>query len=399
MYRTSKEKVIAYGEGRAPVIGFVSYIDAAKPVIMRRHGWEVGDDVHDDFYDMVSQDNGKTWSEPVLSLKNYEADGGKYIHTENAAILVPGRDRLLTFTNELFHKLPLEHAQAGAEGRLRITCSRPGEMMTAKPFVTDFGVKGGICISFCHPFLDSKGRVLVPVVGHAWDGVDGDLKGLGIKLDEKGKGLEYYLSYLMIGEFDGNNDIHWKLSGKVPFDITASARGMIEPTVNELASGKLVMICRGCNGLWPEKPGRKWVTFSHDGGMTWSHAEPLAYDTGFVPESSSTGSALVRHSRTKKLYWLGNLCRAGQRPNGNMPRAPLYIAEVQEEPFVLKRETITEIDDAQPDEIADVQHSNFKVYEDRETGEFVVYLTRYSENGFKNMAWMKANHYRYRVTV
>jgi hypothetical protein len=399
MYRTSKEKVIAYRPGRAPVIGFVSYIDDKKPVILRRHGWEVGDDVHDDFYDMISHDNGKTWSEPTLSLKNFEADGGKYIHTENAAILVPQRDRLLTFTNELFHKLPLDHAQMGAPARVRITCSKPQDFMAAKPFVTDFGIKGGVLISFCHPFLDKQGRVLVPVMGCAWDGVDGDLKGLGIELDAQGKGPSYGLSWVMIGEFDGNNDIHWKLSGKVPFDISKTSRGLCEPTINQLASGKLVMVCRGSNHIWPDMPGRKWVTFSDDAGLTWTHAQPLAYDTGYVPESSSTGSALIRHSKTGKLYWLGNLCRAGQRANGNMPRAPLYIAEVQEEPFALKRETITEIDDAQPDEIADVQHSNFKVYEDRQTGEFVVYLTRYSENGFENLDWMKANHYRYRVTV
>jgi hypothetical protein len=398
MYRKSREKVIDFQPGKAPVIGFVSYVDEKLPRLIRRHGWEVGDDVHDDFYDMVSEDNGRTWSEPRASLKNFEADGGKYIHTENAAILVPGRDRLLTFTNELFHKLPLEHAQAGAQGRVRITCSRPGELEGAKPYVTDFGIKGGVFISFCHPFLDSKGRVLVPLVGHAWDGVDGDLKGLGIKLDEKGKALAYYLSWLMIGEFDGGGEIHWKLSGKVPFDVTATSRGMIEPTVNELGSGRLVMICRGCNGMWPEKAGRKWVTFSGDGGLTWGHAEPLAFDTGFVPESSSTGSALVRHSNGR-LYWLGNLCRAGVRPNGNMPRSPLYIAEVQEEPFGIKRETVTEIDDAGVDEIADVQHSNFKVYEDRETGEFVVYLTRYSEKGSAGLDWMKAGHYRYRVVV
>jgi hypothetical protein len=82
-----------------------------------------------------------------------------------------------------------------------------------------------------------------------------------------------------------------------------------------------------------------------------------------------------------------------------MPRSPLYIAEVQENPVALKRSTITAIDRAQPGEHPDTQHSNFKFYQDRETGDVVFYLTRYSERGVDDGAWLKADLYEYRVAL
>ena len=82
-----------------------------------------------------------------------------------------------------------------------------------------------------------------------------------------------------------------------------------------------------------------------------------------------------------------------------MPRSPLYIAEIQEDPVAIKRETITVIDRAGPGEHPDTQHSNFKFYQDRITGDVVVYLTRYGERGYENDTWIMADLYQYRVTM
>lgn len=399
MHVSSRNVVIRHGHERAPVVGFVGYVDPSAPTIMRRHGWEVGDDVHDDFYDLISHDNGRTWSEPVVSLKNFEADGGKYIHTENAMLLIPRANKIVTITNEIYQPLHARHHEMGHPSRVRMTYSAVQENLKATPFVSDFGLPGGLCISFCHPMLDSKGRVLVPVMTPSVQAEDGDLAALGIKIGANGLAADYGQARLVIGEPDGADGLKWRVTGKVPFQTADTSRGMLEPAIAELSDGRLVMICRGSNHMWPYKRGRKWVTFSHDGGETWSRVTPLTLDTGFVPESSSTGSALIRHSRTGRLYWIGNLCRAGQRAEGNYPRSPLYIAEVREEPFALVRESIMEIGDAYPDEGPLVQHSNFKVYEDRQTGEFVLYLTRYCERGSEGMDWMKADHYCFRVVV
>jgi hypothetical protein len=54
---------------RAPVIVFVTCIHPTKPVLLRRIGWKIADDLHDDLYDSISEDNGNTWSPPQPCLK------------------------------------------------------------------------------------------------------------------------------------------------------------------------------------------------------------------------------------------------------------------------------------------------------------------------------------------
>ena len=86
---------------------------------------------------------------------------------------------------------------------------------------------------------------------------------------------------------------------------------------------------------------------------------------------------------------MGNLCIHGKRPNGNYPRTPLVVAEVQEEPFAIRRDTITVIDQQAPGEPDRVQMSNFRYYQDREDGNLVVFVTRYAEVSAED--WMRAN--------
>ena len=49
------------------------------------------------------------------------------------------------------------------------------------------------------------------------------------------------------------------------------------------------------------------------------------------------GLSLFRSAKNGRLYWMGNLCAAGERARGNSPRSPLFIGEVQEQPFALKQ--------------------------------------------------------------
>ena len=165
-------------------------------------------------------------------------------------------------------------------------------------------------------------------------------------------------------------------------------------------SGRLFMIIRGSNEGWPDVPSYKWLSHSDDGGETWSPIVPLPCSDGTLLESSCTGSGLFRSRTNGRLYWMGNLCLNDKRARGNMPRSPLYIAEMQESPFVaLKRNTITIIDQAQPGEHPETQLSNFKFYQDRQTGDVVLYLTRYSERGVDDGKWLMADAYQYRVQM
>ncbi|MEW6750417.1 MAG: hypothetical protein AB1505_05500 [Candidatus Latescibacterota bacterium] len=153
----------------------------------------------------------------------------------------------------------------------------------------------------------------------------------------------------------------------------------------------------GFGRRWAGRPGSGWLCFSEDGARTWSAPVPLPCDRGEPLESSATGSAFFRCLRTGALYWMGNLCPEGQRPRGNYPRVPLVAAQVQEEPLALKRDTLFVIGDRQEGEPPEVQMSNFRFYQDRTSGDLVVFVTRYAERSARD--WMLADYYRYRVAM
>ena len=393
-----KKVMIRHEPARAPICGFVTYISAQEPVLLRRCGWEVGDDVHDDFYDFISRDNGQTWEPPISSLKGNPVEGGFMMFVENAAIFLPQRNRLITITDLKFEP-SLEGAHGEYSAQLHITVRDPDDEKPTEPFITDFGFKQGIYVSFCHPAADSRGRLLVPV---QWQKVDdGSIRqrGFATRPDLPDVLMDVWEVGLLIGEFGESGEITWRVGNAVPCEFEKSSRGMCEGTVMELADGRLAMVLRGSNAHWPDKPGYKWLSFSSDGGESWSEVMPLPCDDGSTLESSATGSALFRSIKNGKLHWIGNLCIHGERPNGNMPRSPLVIAEVQEEPFALRRDTITIIDQRAAHEDNQVQMSNFRFYEDRVKGDVVLYLTRYSERGTQGLDWMKADNYQYRVSI
>ena len=91
--------------------------------------------------------------------------------------------------------------------------------------------------------------------------------------------------------------------------------------------------------MFPERPGYKWVSHSDTAGEDWSEPAPLCDAAGEPIQSGSSGSALFRSERNGRLYWIGNLCLRGEKPKGNYPRTTLYVVEVREEPFALRRET------------------------------------------------------------
>jgi hypothetical protein len=431
-----KKVIVAHGPNRAPLCGFITYIDPKETVLLRRIGWEVSNDIHDDFADAVSPDNGKTWGDPRPALRSTPVKGGAIVHTENAVLYLPDRNLLVHWTNDQFQPSLTAGVDSNYSYQIRITAGEPEAFLkgkTPKPFISDYGIKQGPCVSFATPMQDSRGRLLLPVQWQKREDPKhpivlpeppsplpelpkeeiqlGPMNGRAFpkRKDMPDVFLNYVESGLLIGEFQSGNRFKWHISRTVPCEFGRSSRGMMEPTVAELPGQRLIMVVRGSNADWPEKTGYKWLTHSQDGGETWSEAVPLTFDDGEPVESSSTGSALFRSLKGGKLYWIGNLCLEGRRAYGNMPRSPLYIVEVQEDPpsprlrgtspVALKRGTATAIDRTQPGEHPNTQHSNFKFYQDRVTGEVVVFFTRYGERGYENDRWIQADLYQYRVEL
>ena len=402
MQTLDKQVLIPHEPGRAPICGFVTYISKDAPILLRRCGWEVGNDVHDDHYEVVSHDNGQAWSEPRPALRKSPVQGGYIVHTENAALYVAQRDTLILFTNDKFES-DLSNTDPNSSSCIRILAGKAtavAQGQKVEPFISNFGIKQGLCVSFCSPMVDSGGRVLVPVQWQKTD-TDGSIRrqGFPTRTDLPDVLTDVGEAALLIGEFGKDGDIHWRITQSVPIEFQKSSRGLCEGTIAELSAGRLAMILRGSNAAWPERPGYKWLSFSEDGGESWSEAVSLPCDDGGLIESSATGSAFLRSIKNGKLYWIGNLCIDGERANGNMPRSPLLISEVQEDPFALRRSTLAVIDRRAPHENPYVQHSNFKFYQDRATGDVVLYLTRYSERGYEDNAWMHSDLYQYRIRL
>ena len=77
--------------------------------------------------------------------------------------------------------------------------------------------------------------------------------------------------------------------------------------------------------------------------------------------------------------------------NVHMGNLGLQIAEVCEEKKAIKKHTVRSECDS-----PFVQLSNYRVYEDRETGEFVLFMARYQEIGEKDQT---SPSYQYRIGI
>lgn len=189
-----------------------------------------------------------------------------------------------------------------------------------------------------------------------------------------------------------NGKLEWKSSEPVKGNPARSTRGMDEPTLAQLADGRLMMILRGSNDRTPDLPAYKWVCFSSDGGFHWSEPKPWTYTTGEPFFSPSASSQLVPHSNGK-LYWLGHISATNAR--GNRPRYPVYLGEVDQKSGLLLRESLIRVDDRQTDDDEILMLYSLCAREDREDHRINLNMSRLF--AFPN-AW-RGDALLYRITV
>ena len=201
-----------------------------------------------------------------------------------------------------------------------------------------------------------------------------------------------------VGRWDENRkDYQWETSNRIFLPRRISTRGLVELDLSELKNGNLLLIMRGSNaGLDPlECPGRKWMSVSEDGGMTWSPVTDLRYDNGEQFYSPATYAKTLRSAKTGKLYCFLNI--SDTPPQGNGPRYPLQVAQVDEEKVALIKDTVTVIDTRNPEEDSEhLQLTNFSLLEDRETNVVELYLTRLGAKGPEPDLWT-ADTYKYLI--
>lgn len=223
-------------------------------------------------------------------------------------------------------------------------------------------------------------------------------------LDRNGRyfnpyGSSYIETGCLAARFSGDRLVAESVAWIIP-DPERTTRGIFEPTLAALDGGRLLMVMRGSNGGRTELPAHKWCSISEDEGRTWTRADPWTYEDGERFFSPSSISHLVPHS-DGRLFWFGNI--SARNADGNSPRYPLVMGQVDPATALLLRDTIAVIADRVPDQNERVQYSNFHVHEDRETRQLVLYLNHYQPSGLPRAGefhtGFTANVYRYRIDV
>ncbi len=179
------------------------------------------------------------------------------------------------------------------------------------------------------------------------------------------------------------NRYDFSFSEPLILDDRQSSRGISEPIIAELPNGKILTVVRASNVIYenwkcrisPYAPCYKFYAISTDGGKSFSPLMPWHFDSREPIHSPATYSEFIKSSKTGKLYWIGNITEPSET-FGNFPRFPLHIAEVDEEWGVLKKDTLTVIDTRREGESKMMQLSNFTLFENRETGNYELYLAK-----------------------
>ena len=384
----AKDVILRHQNKRPPCTGFITYVSKTEPVLIHCHGWQDYSDGYDDYSVSFSSDNGKTWSPDEVRWKSRAVPEGRIRFAEPAAFFDSEKEKLIVVIDQVLY--PNDKLNVDAEYTLIQETYDPKRKQWSEPRTLTFPGERSPAMSFSFPIKTSRGRLLFP--------------GMRKTVDAAGKAIHFQKTWApvdevitLIGEYGPSDEISWRLGKPLKIAPETSSRGLDENTLAELPDGRIAAVCRGDNSAFPEKRSYKWLSFSRDDGATWSAPEPLPATGGEPIESGANGSALFRSIKNGKLYWMGNLALDGERARGNWPRSPLVIAEVQEEPFALRRETIFKVDERTLPDSPKTQLSNFRFYQDRATGDLVIYLTRYGERSEKD--WMLADYYRYRVAM
>ena len=171
----SKEVFLRQKDGRPPATGFVTYIDAKKPILMHCHGWEQYSDGYDDYAVSISTDNGRTWSKEEVRWKSEQTAEGRIRYAEPAAFYDSDTGKLIVLTDRALY--PKDKLNVDAEYTLVLDVYDPRTRQWAPRVDLAFPGERTPAMSFSFPIKTKSGRLLFP--------------GMRKTVDSAGKAIHY----------------------------------------------------------------------------------------------------------------------------------------------------------------------------------------------------------------
>lgn len=374
--KTIRREVFLRSPGKGTAIMAYAFYSKTKgtDMISIEQRWSRSDTI-DISYQRTSKDNGKTWSEPRAVATGEKRPNGMWRKHPRAGYADPKSGRYLYFWIEgtLPSDDPLEGMRQwslfyriGEDGPAVQVIHEGAEFSAAHPMPGIYIGKNALMLGDLPsvPVTARDGRIILPLEVSPL-GPDG-------KLYNPTGGYTYTDALLVHGTWKGDRLV-WRASQRIAGDPARSTRGMVEPTIEFLDDGRMMVVLRGSNDKNNALPSHKWVSFSKDGGYTFTNPEPWKYDTGEAFFSPSSCSQLIKHS-SGRLFWLGNL--NAENPRGNRPRFPFVIGEVDRKTGLLLKNSVRTVDSRQPGEHEILSLSNFFAREDRVTREIALHMTR-----------------------
>ena len=307
--RKNMEHIIkhsASGNPRNSEGSFVKLADGTLYFAYSRYNGTSGNDhASADIAAVVSKDNGKTWSEPFIVLKNTSMNlmsvsllrlqNGRIamVYLEKSAIpgwknFVDCRPKIIFSDDET------------------VSWSKPVEIANVPPAY--FVVNNDRLIQL------KSGRLIIPASHHQYD--DGKL-GDGI--------IKFFIS--------DDNGASWHTAKDYIYPVPRMSRGFMEPGVVELSDNQVMCFIRTAAGC-------QYKAFSHDGGESWTTAIP-------APEFISPESpmSIKRNPASGKLYAVWNdynALRSVRISHPRWTRTPLVLAESSDNGVTWKNHRILE---------------------------------------------------------
>lgn len=385
------------------ICGNSFYTKAKGTEKVRTREYRTRSDIVDNFEISYSNDNGQSWSSwksIKFISKTSKGTFRKYIHPGFVDV---EKGLLLRMANNAF--LPNDDPMEGMKnfylsyqvssdgGRTNIVDEQAiqyGGYTSEHPF--EYVWVGKNCMMLgditCRPIRTSSDKILVPVTITPI-GPDGEYY-------NPGGGYTYSEALVLIGTWKKGNTIKWEVSERIANDPAKSTRGCDEPTLIEMPNKDILMVIRGSNGGTEdpqyEKLSYKWYSISSDGGYTWGPVKPWTYTDGKLFFSPASCSQLLKHSNGN-CYWIGNI--TPKNPQGNSPRYPLVIAEVDKQSGLLIKDTVVSVDDRLENDPVGLNLSNLMAHEDRQTGEILIHMSRFIFLDDK----FNGDSYLYRIAV